>query len=187
VQTFSNSLHKAVFLDRDGVINKEVNYLHKVRDFEFIDGVMDACQQYQTAGYQIIIITNQAGIARGYYTEAQFEVLNTWMLNEFSKHGVDITDVFYCPHHFAEGKAPYNIDCDCRKPKPGMILQAQQKHALDLASSILFGDKVSDIEAGINAGIAMNVLVESGHHFSEAEAKCADKVIPKLEFIDFEK
>lgn len=185
MQTLPNSTYKAVFLDRDGVINKEVNYLHKIEDFEFIDGVIEACQKYQQAGYKIIIITNQAGIGRGYYSEAQFAVLNNWMLDEFKKSGVDITDVFFCPHHFKEGKAPYNIECECRKPKPGMILEAQAKHAINLKASILFGDKVSDIEAGMNAGIGMNVLVESGHHFSEAASQCADKVIPKLEFIAF--
>jgi len=179
----SNTLQKAVFIDRDGVINKEVNYLYKIEDFEFIDGVIDACKQYQDAGFALIIITNQAGIGRGYYTEAQFQELTDWMLKAFAGKGVNITHVYFCPHHQKEGLPPYNIDCECRKPKPGMILQAQKDHGINLSESILFGDKVSDVQAGINAGIGVNVLVESGHEFTQDDAKLAHKVMPTLQFM----
>lgn len=174
--------HKAVFLDRDGVINKEVNYLHKIEDFVFIDGVIEACQQFVVAGYKIIVITNQAGIARGFYTENDFKRLNSWMVSEFAKHNVPITAVYYCPHHAKEGKAPYNIQCNCRKPAPGMILQAQQEHNIDVKNSLLFGDKVSDIGAGKAAGVGTNILLESGHKLSSNDKQQADAVFASLCF-----
>ena len=92
-------MKKALFLDRDGVINKEKNYLYKIEDFEFIDGVFDTCRYFQDLGYLIIVITNQAGIARGKYTEKDFEILTTWMLKEFEKENITISKVYYCPHH----------------------------------------------------------------------------------------
>src|SRR5210317_2107951 len=93
----------AVFLDRDGVINKEGGYVHNVDEFHFIDGVFDACREMSKAGYRLIVITNQAGIARGYYTEDDFHHLTKWMLNEFRQHGIEIDDVYYCPHHPVHG------------------------------------------------------------------------------------
>ena len=109
---------KTIFLDRDGVINKELNYLYKIEDFEFIDGVFETCKYLITLDYKIIVITNQSGISRGYYTEKDFQIINNWMLSEFKKNGVSILDVFYCPH------LP-DSNCTCRKPKPGMLLEAK--------------------------------------------------------------
>ena len=108
---------KTIFLDRDGVINKEVNYLHKIEDFEFIDGVFDTCQYFKSLNYKIIITTNQSGISRGYYTEIDFQKLTNWMLGQFNINNIDILDVIHCPH------LPSDL-CDCRKPKPGMFLAA---------------------------------------------------------------
>ena len=151
-------MNKALFLDRDGVVNKEKNYLYKIEDFEFIDGVFETCAYFQDRGYLIIIITNQAGIARGKYTEEDFETLTKWMIKEFEKENIKISKVYHCPHH-----PDFSGECECRKPKPKMILDAQKEFDIDLENSILVGDKNSDIEAGINAGIPQNYLITTGH------------------------
>ena len=116
---------KTIFLDRDGVINKDINYLHKIDDFEFIDGIFDVCLYFQSLGYKIIIITNQSGISRGYYTESDYQKVTQWMLNQFKYKNINILDIFHCPH------GP-DSNCDCRKPKPGMFLKAKAKHNTDM-------------------------------------------------------
>lgn len=141
-------MKKALFLDRDGVINKEINYLHKVNDFVFIDEIFEICHFYLKHGFIIIVITNQAGIAKGYYKEEDFELLTNWMIKEFLKKGIHIEKVYHCPHH-----PDYTGDCDCRKPKPGMIIRASKEFDIDLSQSVLIGDKLSDIESGLNSGI----------------------------------
>jgi D-glycero-D-manno-heptose 1,7-bisphosphate phosphatase len=151
-------MNKALFLDRDGVVNKEKNYLYKIEDFEFIDGVFETCKYFQDKGYLIIIITNQAGIARGKYTEKDFEKLTMWMIEEFKKENINISKVYHCPHH-----PDFTGECECRKPKPGMIIEAKKEFDIDLDKSILVGDKNSDIEAGLNAGIKYNYLIDTGH------------------------
>ena len=173
-------LRPAVFLDRDGVINREGGYVHNVDEFHFIDGVFDACLEMSKAGYRLIVITNQAGIARGYYTEDDFHHLTEWMLNEFRKHGIEIDGVYYCPHHPVHGVGDYRRDCDCRKPAPGMILRAAKEHSLDLRRSILVGDKVTDIEAGRAAGVGCCVLVLTGYSLGAADTDRADNVFANL-------
>ena len=170
----------AVFLDRDGVINKDKGYVHKIDEFHFIDGVFDACREMSKAGYRLIIITNQAGIARGYYTEDDFHLLTKWMLNEFRKHGIQIDGVYHCPHHPVHGVGDNRRDCDCRKPAPGMILRAAKEHSLDLSHSILVGDKTIDIEAGRAAGVGCCVLLLSGHLVSKKDQNKADTVFDDL-------
>lgn len=172
-------MKKALFLDRDGVINKEINYLHKSDDFVFIDGVFETCKDFQKAGYLIIIITNQAGIGRGYYTRKDFEILNEWMLNQFNKMGICISDVYYCPHHPENGIGEFKMDCPNRKPNPGMIFQAKEKFNIDLKKSILVGDKESDILCGKNAGVGKSYLVKTGHPF-DAELTEADGVFDSI-------
>lgn len=147
---------KIAFLDRDGVINKEVGYLHKIADFEFIDGVFEACKFLQNQEFKIIIITNQSGIGRGYYGESDFEILTAWMLGEFIKNKIDILDVFHCPH------SPED-NCACRKPKSGMFIQASKKYNIDKPNSLMIGDKEADIAAANNFGIDKAILVASGH------------------------
>jgi len=159
-------MNKALFLDRDGVINKEKEYLYKIEDFEFIDGVFDTCKNFQDKGYLLIVITNQAGIARGKYTENDFANLTQWMIQQFRHKEILISQVYHCPHH-----PEFTGACDCRKPNPGMIIQAQKAFNLDLSRSILVGDKEGDIQAGMNAGISQNILVRSGHPIDEAQSE----------------
>jgi len=123
-------MNKALFLDRDGVVNKEKNYLYKIEDFEFIDGVFETCRYFQDKDYLIIIITNQAGIAREKYTENDFKILTEWMIKEFEKESIKISKVYYCPHH-----PDFSAECECRKPKPRMILDAQKEFDIDLKNS----------------------------------------------------
>jgi D-glycero-D-manno-heptose 1,7-bisphosphate phosphatase len=157
---------KTIFLDRDGVINKEVNYLYKIKDFEFIEGIFEACNSFQLDGYQIIIITNQSGISRGIYSKNEFELLSKWMKNEFENRNIKILDIFHCPHNSTSR-------CDCRKPKPGLFFQAKNKYGIDMEKSWMIGDKESDIEAAINAGIKYTILVRSGHQIDEFNSKAS--------------
>ncbi|WP_298866962.1 D-glycero-beta-D-manno-heptose 1,7-bisphosphate 7-phosphatase [uncultured Gimesia sp.] len=169
-----SSPKKSFFLDRDGVINVEKDYLHRIEDFEFIDGIFELCRAAEESGYSLIIVTNQSGIARGYYTEQQFIDLMSWMKEVFANCGITIADVFFCPHHPIHGTGLYRADCACRKPKPKMLIDAATKHNLDLSESILVGDKSSDIKAGQAAGLKTTALVGTGHRVSEADKKGAD-------------
>jgi len=155
---------KTIFLDRDGVINKEIGYLHKIKDFKFINGIFDACQYFKKLDYQIIIVTNQSGISRGHYTDNDFQNITDWMITQFNINNIEILDIFYCPH------APQS-DCDCRKPKPGMFIAAKNKYLIDMTNSWIIGDKETDIEAAICAGIPNTVLVRSGHKIIESASK----------------
>ncbi|WP_339729737.1 D-glycero-beta-D-manno-heptose 1,7-bisphosphate 7-phosphatase [uncultured Gimesia sp.] len=169
-----SSPKKSLFLDRDGVINKEKHYLYRIEDFEFVDGIFALCQTAVDNGYGLIVITNQAGIARGYYTEQQFLELTEWMKQEFARRNLPLTDLYYCPHHPRYGGEQYCQQCECRKPGPGMLLDAAQKHDLDLSASILVGDKGSDIAAGRAAGIGTTALVGTGHPVSAQDRQTAD-------------
>jgi len=160
-------MHRAVFLDRDGVINVERAYVCRVEDFHFIEGVFSACRQFQEWGYLLVIITNQSGIALGYYSEEAFLNLTDWMLEQFHRQEIEINGVYYCPHHFEGEVLKYRKKCHCRKPEPGMILKARDELNLDLSSSVLVGDKEADIEAALNAGVSTNILVRSGHPVNE--------------------
>ncbi len=171
-------MNKALLLDRDGVINKEITYLHRIEDFEFIYGVFEACRVLGELEYLIIIITNQAGIGRGYYTEDDFRTLNDWMVGQFKDHGTKISEVYCCPFHASEGIGHYKIDSYDRKPNPGMIFKARDDFDLDLGASVLVGDKETDIQAGRTAGVGTNILVKSGHAI-EGESK-ADLIIDSI-------
>lgn len=159
----------AVFLDRDGVVNVEKNYLHKVEDFEFLPDVIDAVRRYNEKGYVVVVVTNQSGIARGYYGEEEYQKLTEHMLSLFEKYGAKIAAVYHCPHHESDG-------CDCRKPLPGMLLRAKEELGIDMASSWMIGDKESDVQAAKAAGVGHALLVRTGHEIDEA-ASCADKIV----------
>jgi len=155
---------KIIFLDRDGVINKEVGYLSKIKDFKFIDGVFESCRYFGNLGYELIIVTNQSGISRGFYSETDFTKLNSWMINEFKLQKINILDVFYCPH------LPKDL-CNCRKPQPGMFLQANEKYGIDMEKSWMIGDSERDIQAANLAGISNTIIVRSGHAIDEKNSK----------------
>jgi len=164
------ALRKALFLDRDGVVNVEKNYLHKIEEFELIDGIVEVCRAYQEQDYLIIIVTNQSGISRGYYTQDDFTRLSDWMVEYFKMLGITISHIYHCPHH-------ESIDgvCECRKPEPGMFLSAQQEYDLDMEHSVMIGDNERDIEASLRAGVGMNILFSK-----DATKSHANRIITSL-------
>lgn len=137
-------MSKAVFLDRDGTINADEGYLYRKEDFIFLPGVFEGLRQLQEAGYLLIIVTNQSGIARGYYTEEDFSRLNAWMLSRFEDEGIHITEVYYCPHHPEAVIEKYRVECNCRKPKTGLFREAEQKYGIEPGLSFVIGDKLRD-------------------------------------------
>ena len=141
-------MNKALFIDRDGVINIDKVHVYKVKDFEFTEGIFDLCSRYIESGYLIMVITNQAGIAKGLFSEDDFLMLTQWMKEQFRSRGILISKVFHCPHH-----PDFTGPCECRKPEPGMILQAVNEFNLDISQCVLIGDNKSDLEAGRKAGI----------------------------------
>jgi len=143
-----NASQKALFLDRDGVINVEKHYVYRIEDFEFMPGIFELCSTAMRLGYRLIVITNQAGIARGFYNEADFQRLTDWMLQAFRAQGIEIDRVYHCPYHPTAGIGEFRRESFDRKPNPGMILKAQRDFNLDLSRCALIGDKYSDIEAG---------------------------------------
>ena len=149
---------RALFLDRDGVININHGYVHSIKSFDFIDGIFELVRTAHANNLKIVVITNQAGIGRGFYSEQEFHQLTSWMCKEFMNQGTPIDKVYFSPFHPTEGLGEYKKDDFSRKPNPGMILQAQQALGLDLEHSILIGDKGSDIQAGNAAGVGTNLL-----------------------------
>lgn len=144
---------RALFLDRDGVINVDQGYVHKSDAVEFVDGIFELVRMAKEAGFLVVLVTNQAGIARGYYSESDFHALMNWMKTCFVQQGSQLDAVYFCPHHPEHGIGEYRRECDCRKPAPGMLLQAQRELDIDMARSIFIGDKPSDMAAGLAAGI----------------------------------
>ncbi len=137
-------MNRAVFLDRDGTINVEKNYLYKIEDFEFLPGVVNGLRLLQDAGYKLIVITNQSGIGRGYYTEEDYKNLNDWMIDELKKYGVVIDAVYYCPHLPDAKVEKYRKICNCRKPAIGLYDEAIKDFDIDVSHSWAIGDKIRD-------------------------------------------
>jgi len=164
----SRMVNKAVFFDRDGVLNVDVHYLYRKDDFIWTDGAIDAIKYCNAEGYKVIVITNQSGVSRGYYAENDVKALHVWMNEELAKHGAHIDDFFYCPHH-PEGTVPgYNFACDCRKPSPKLIDRACAKYAIDKSQSFMIGDKSSDMECAENARVC-GILFRGGSLYEQVK------------------
>ncbi|MDA9556231.1 D-glycero-beta-D-manno-heptose 1,7-bisphosphate 7-phosphatase [Vibrio sp.] len=170
----------AIFLDRDGVINVDHGYVHDEHDFEFIDGIFEACQKLKAMGYLLVVVTNQSGIAREKFTEDRFMSLTQWMDWNFVDNGVELDGIYYCPHHPDHGNEKYKQDCDCRKPKPGMFKSAQDFLNIDMANSIMVGDKLSDLQAAKAAGVNTQILVKTGKEITEEGVSFATVVLEGL-------
>ncbi len=169
-----------MFLDRDGVINVDHGYVHDEHDFEFIDGVFDACKQLKQMGYQLVLVTNQSGIARGKFSEDRFLSLTQWMDWNFVDNGVEFDGIYYCPHHPEHGIGKYKEDCDCRKPKPGMFISARDFLKIDMANSVMVGDKAEDLMAAQAAGVGRKILVRTGKPITPQGEALADAVLDSL-------
>jgi len=175
-------LRKAVFLDRDGTINVEKNYLHRIEDFEFIPNAPQAIRRLKDAGFLIVVVTNQSGVARGYFSVREVEILHKHMQQELQKVGAAIDAFYLCPHHPDEGVGEFRVECDCRKGRPGMLLQAAAEHSIDLAASFMLGDKRADLEAGRAAGCP-SLLVLTGYgqrELAEGAGDLATAVVDDL-------
>ena len=153
---------RAVFLDRDGTINVEKHFLHKTEDFEFIPGAPEAIKRLKDAGFLVFVVSNQSGVARGYFDENAVNQLHQHMQNELMQYGTSIDAFYFCPHHPEKGLGAFKLDCNCRKGNPGLLLQAAREHNLDLQHSFMVGDKMADIEAGAEAG-CKSLLVLTGY------------------------
>lgn len=154
-------MRRAAFLDRDGTINIEKEYLYQPSDFEFISGAPEAIRILNNAGYFVVVVTNQSGIARGYYSEDDVELLHRYIASELLKSGARVDAWLFCPHH-PDGKGSYSLPCGCRKPLPGMLQEAARRYDIDLEKSIMIGDKLADIGAGLSAG-CQTILVRTGY------------------------
>ncbi len=169
---------RGLILDRDGVINEDSGYLHRIEECRFVDGIFELTAAFAQRGFIIVIASNQSGIGRGYYTEADFEQLMDWMKSEFARCGVTIAGVYHCPDHPTEGVGRYRRANPWRKPGAGMLLQAARDLDLDLGRSWTVGDQMSDIEAGRAAGVGRLVRYDP---LAPAVARCEDFwVVPRL-------
>jgi len=167
-EAFLKRLNRAVFLDRDGTINEEKDYLHRVEDFAFIPGAPEAIRLLKEAGFLVIVITNQSGVARGYFDLAAVDRLHRHIDAELARLGTGVDAYYVCPHHPDHGSAELAQECDCRKPFPGMLLRAAADFSIDLAASFMIGDKRADLEAGVRAG-CRSLLVQTGYGATEAQ------------------
>ena len=158
----------ALFLDRDGVINVDKEYVHKIEDVEFLDGIFELIAHAKNLHYLVIIITNQSGIGRGIFSEEDFQKLNKWMLDQLKKNGASIDNVYYCPTHPTKGIGKYKKSDNRRKPNPGMIFEAENDYNINLSQSILLGDKIIDMEAGLASGIKNLFLLSKKKKFKNS-------------------
>jgi len=170
----------AIFLDRDGTLNVDHGYVHEIDDFQFIDGVIDACLKLKEMGFLLVLVTNQSGIARGKFTEEQFMTLTEWMDWSLADRGVDLDGIYFCPHHPEGSVKEFTQVCDCRKPLPGMLLTAREELNIDMASSYMIGDKLEDMQAAAAAGVGTKILVRTGKPVTPESESAADAVLESL-------
>ena len=161
---------RALFLDRDGVINEEVGYLIQPADVRFVPGIASLCRTAQRLGYRLVVVTNQSGIARGFYGESDFQALMTWMRSALGREGVHLDAVYHCPYHPEQGIGEYRQEHEDRKPSPGMLRRAAADLGLSLKDSVMVGDRCSDVGAAIAAGLRQAFLLEGTE-----ERSCAGK------------
>ena len=159
----------ALFLDRDGVINLEQGYVHTPEEFKFIDGIFDLVAAANNMGYLVVVVTNQAGIGRGFYSEADFHALTNWMKARFTERGGRIDAVYFSPYHPKYGVGKYRRESDCRKPSPGMLLQAKRELDIDLSKSIFIGDSLKDIQASNAAGVGTTLFLNNHNNGLKCE------------------
>ena len=165
----------AIFLDRDGVLNRDFNYVHRIEDLELLPQVSESLTALKNAGFLLIVVSNQSGVARGKFTLADVEAFNQALIRKvMDEGGPQIDAVYVCPHHRGGSVKTYAVDCECRKPKPGLLLRAAHEHNVDLTASIMVGDKVSDISAGKAAGLTKLFLVNSEQYNQSSTS--ADRV-----------
>lgn len=150
---------RALFLDRDGVVNEEVGYLHRIEEVRFVDGIFSLCRTAASLGYKLIIVTNQAGIARGFYAESDFHALMAWMRDALRSKGVEIDAVYFCPFHPRDGIGDYKREHEDRKPGTGMLRKGAAEFGVSLSDSIMVGDRCSDIAAANSAGLRQAFLM----------------------------
>ena len=167
--------NKAIFLDRDGTINVEKNYLYKISELEFEEGCLEGLKLLKEMGYILIVITNQSGIGRGYYTVKEMELLNEHMNNILKKNDSKIEKFYFCPHTTED-------NCKCRKPNPELILNAKRDFNIDLSKSYMLGDKISDIECGLNAGVS-SFLVQTGKKENNKKIKSFKNILEFAKFL----
>ena len=165
-------MNQALFLDRDGVVNHEVGYLYSSEDVRWIEGIFELCRLAVERGYKLVVVTNQSGIGRELYTEAQFETLMRWMRAEFVAQGVALDAVYFCPYHPVHGLGEYKREHEDRKPGPGMLLRAARDLGVDLGLSVMVGDRCSDMAAANAAGLRQAFLMRG----TEAEACAGEDV-----------
>lgn len=165
---------RALFLDRDGVINVNHGYVYKREDCDFVSGIFDLCRAAQVKDYKIFIVTNQSGIARGFYSQEAFYSFSRWLRQQFWLRGVSISHTYHCPHHPKQASR-YGISCVCRKPRPGMLFRARKDFRINMQKSLMVGDSLSDIHCALNAGMGKAVLLKAKAQTFAPELEAPDK------------
>ena len=163
---------RAIFMDRDGTVLDEVGYVNHVDRVRLLPRSPEAVRRANDAGFQVVVVTNQAGVARGYFPESLVTDVNDLLRALLAEHGARVDGIYYCPHHPAVGESPYRKDCNCRKPRPGMLLRAAEEMGIDLAGSYIVGDTIKDVEAGHHVG-ATTVMLRTGYGKGEMELHSA--------------
>ncbi|VFP85871.1 D-glycero-beta-D-manno-heptose 1,7-bisphosphate 7-phosphatase [Candidatus Erwinia haradaeae] len=170
----------AIFLDRDGTINLDYGYVSTIETFTFIDGVIDAMSELMNMGFALILITNQSGIARGLFNISQFIALTKWMERFLADRNVRLHGIYFCPHYPSSLMHLWRQLCNCRKPKPGMLLSAQKEFNINMSASYMIGDTIEDMQAAKSAGVGNKILVRSGRRLESSYTDSADWVLDSL-------